>query len=796
MTPRRSNIAPAVGALTISPDSPPPPSTLGSGLTAREVEHRVQLGLTNATSRSTSRSLWAIVKANVLTRFNALLGSLFVLVLLTGSYIDGLFGVALIVNSCMGIAQEYHAKRKLDALAVLHAPTATVLRDGEITVIQAAEVVQDDIVKLHGGDQIVADGVLLETDNIEIDESNLTGEPDPVAKLPGDDLCSGTAVVAGSGWFRVTQVGDAATAQKLAQEASRFTRVYSEVQHSTNVLLRWLTWVVVVLAPLSLWTQWRSADGADWQTIVLRTTTPLVGLIPEGLVVLTTLAFLLAAVQLTRKQALVQELPAVEGLARVDVICLDKTGTLTAGEIAYESYQPLPGWTDQTDLIGQALGGLAHDPQANATARAIAAVVPDPGWPLVSRVPFSSVRRWSAATFQSPDGVQSTWLLGAPDVVLDPQRDQAVLAQVSAAAATGHRVVVLAQLDQPPLADGPMPPLRPVALVELSEQIRPDAAATLSYFMSQSVAVKVISGDNPVTVAAVARRVGLAVSDDQVVDARHLPEDPEELADLAESTTVFGRVTPAQKRSLIQALQRRGHTVAMTGDGVNDVLALKDADIGIAMGNGAQATKSVAQLVLLDSQFSHLPDVLAEGRRLIGNVERVASLFVAKNAMSATILVATAILALQFPFLPRHMTLVSTLTIGFPAAILALATNKRRYVPGFLSRVLALSLPAGLAAGLAAFFAFTLAKGTPAEVSTVALATLLIVNFWLLGALARPYNWWKILVVVAMVSLALLAFLLPTVREFLELDLPAYELGIPLLAGGAGAAIVEVAYRL
>ncbi|MDR1512044.1 MAG: cation-translocating P-type ATPase [Propionibacteriaceae bacterium] len=776
--------------MTITRATPPNPPGLGNGLTAAEVAQRVSSGQTNHVDSVTSRSIWAIVKANVCTRFNALLGALLVLVLQTGSHADALFGVALVVNSVMGIAQEVHAKRKLDSLAVLHAPTATVLRDGAVATWPVADVVKDDLVFLRAGDQVPADGPLLLSDNLEIDESNLTGESDAVPKDLGDQVSSGTAVVAGSGWFKAATVGPEATAQKLAGEARRFTRAYSEVQHSTNVLLRWLTWVVLVLAPLSFWTQWRTRDGdSTWRDVILRGTTPLVGLVPEGLVVLTTLAFLLAAVQLTRQQALVQELPAVEGLARVDVICVDKTGTLTQGEIAFERCAALDGFSQ--DRVLEVLGALVHEDQPNATALAIGAAVPDPGLAVTRRVPFNSARKWSAGSVVGD--TETHWALGAPEFLLDPAAHVDLFARVAALSDEGRRLVVLGQLDAPPTADG-LPHVTPAALIELSEVVRPDARETLEFFARQGVQVKVISGDNPVTVAAVARRVGLDV--DRAVDARTLPEDPAELAQAVEATTVFGRVTPTQKRLLVQALQRNGHTVAMTGDGVNDVLALKDADIGIAMGNGAQATKAVAQLVLLDSQFSHLPRVLAEGRRLIGNVERVASLFVAKNAMSATLLIATAILSVQFPFLPRHMTIVSTLTIGLPAAILALAPNKRRYVPGFLSRVLALSLPTGMAAGLAGFLAFTLAHGNDVQAYTVALGTLLVVNFWLLGALARPYNWWKVAVVLTMVGLASLAFVVPEFRRFFDLQLPRDDLWIPAFIGGAGVVAVEVAYRI
>ncbi|MDR0488021.1 MAG: HAD-IC family P-type ATPase [Propionibacteriaceae bacterium] len=767
-----------------------------TGLTSAEVALRQNEGRTNAVTKVTSRSLSRIIKDNVFTRFNALLGVLFILVMLTGSFIDGLFGIALVLNSVLGIGQEWYAKRKLDSLAVLHAPVATVVRDGQQTTIDVSKVVQDDLIFLTPGDQIPADGPLVSTDNLEVDESNLTGESDTVNKTTQDEVYSGTAVVAGSALFRAAVVGEEATAQKLALQAKVFTRAHSEVQASTNRLLRWITWVLVAMFPISILAQYRALDygtwaevTSEWRTIVLRGTGGLVALVPEGLVLLTTLAFLLAALQLTRHQALVQELPAVEGLARVDVICLDKTGTLTQGEIVFERIEILPNQV-RSEAIN-ALGGFAHDPVPNATTLAIAKNVPVSTLEVTARVPFSSARKYSALTLANGQ----SWVLGAPEIVADHNKDLQVL--VAPLANQGVRVVVLAKVSSLDSWGEPTP----VALILLTEAVRPDAAETLAFFADQDVAVKIISGDNPVTVAAVARRVGLDLGPDDkqwstVVDARTLPDTAEELAEIVEGITVFGRVTPEKKRLIINALKLCGHTVAMTGDGVNDVLALKDADIGIAMGNGAGATKAVAQIVLLDSRFSHMPKVLAEGRRLIGNVERVASLFVTKNVMAACLIIATAILGVSFPFLPRHMTLLSVLTIGIPAAILALGPNKRKYVPGFLFRVLLLSVPSGIAAGTATFIAFAIAVGSEAERSTLALMVLFIVNFWLLGVLARPYVWWKLLTISAMASLAVGAMVLPLTRTFFQLDIPGFEVPLAFIIGGCGAAVVEIAHHV
>nr|WP_223128510.1 HAD-IC family P-type ATPase [Terrabacter sp. MAHUQ-38] len=796
--------------------------TRPTGLTSAEVAERVSRGAVNRLDERTSRSIAEIVRANVLTRFNAILGALFVLILVTGSYADGLFGLVLVVNSAIGTTQEYLAKRKLDRLALLNAPTTRVVREGQVRVVPTTEVVQDDLIELRTGDEVPADGTLVSSAGLELNEANLTGESDPVAHDEGDDVLSGTNVVAGSGRYHARRVGADAYVNQIAADARKFTRTHSEIQESVNRLLRYITWVIVTALPIALWSQWRTVGDRGWQEVVIRSAAGVVGLVPEGLVLLTSVAFLLSAVQLTRSDVLVQQLPAVEGLARVDVVCIDKTGTLTVGEIAYEDVVPLEG--QELGEIRCALGALADDPNANGTLTAVAAALASPGWQRTRTIPFSSARKWSAACFAE----RSTWVLGAPEVLLaaDPQPTDAALeairVRVAALADSGRRVVLLARSEEQ--LDGARLPadLVPAALVTLTEQVRPDARDTLAYFAEQDVAIKVISGDNPVTVAAVARAVGLDVG--EPIDARTLPDaaaDPDVLRRALAAHTVFGRVTPEQKRAFVHALQADGHVVAMTGDGVNDALALKDADIGVAMGNGAQATKAVAELVLLDGRFSHLPDVLAEGRRVIGNVERVANLFVAKNAMSLVAILAAALASLPFPFLPRHLTLVSAVTIGIPAFFLALGPNRRRYLPGFLGRILRFAVPSGAVAGLAVIVSYLFAGanhgvsreqladrcGLEAGVGAVAdvacwqpgsgaTVTLLLAFFWILVVLARPFRPWKVALVGAMVLLAVLAFVLPIAARFFTFDVPLPMLWRSLAVGAAGAAAVEAVYRL
>jgi cation-transporting ATPase E len=768
-----------------------------TGLTAAEVASRVERGLVNDTGERTSRSLAEIIRANVFTRFNALLGALFVVILFVGHVQDSLFGIVLVVNTLIGIVQEVRAKRTLDRLAVLNAPRARVVRDGEIQDIAVEQVVLDDLLELRTGDQVPADGIVRTSRGLELDESLLTGESDPVAKQPGDEALSGSIVVAGAGRMQATRVGADAYARRLAEEARRFTVVRSELVDAINKILKWITWAIVPTAGVLALSQFRGKSG--WREATGGTVAGVVGMVPEGLVLLTSIAFTLAAVSLARRRVLVQELPAVEGLARVDVVCLDKTGTLTEGDVEFDTIEPLPGADGTSGLDpAPALGALGADPNRNATLAAIAAAFPppDPPWVPTAAVAFSSSRKWSAASFEG----HGSWVIGAPEMVLagvaptDPVR-----ARADELAASGRRVLVLAHSDSPLEGEKLPKPLTPVCLVLLEEKIRPDAPDTLRYFTEQGVTLKVISGDNPRTVGAVAQRVGLPGADEPF-DARELPEDREQLADVMESHSVFGRVTPHQKRAIVAALQSRGHVVAMTGDGVNDALALKDADIGIAMGSGAAATRAVAQLVLLDSQFATMPGVVAEGRRVIANVERVANLFLTKTVYAMMLAVAIGIARWPFPFLPRHLTVVSTLTIGVPAFFLSLAPNSRRYTPGFIRRVLRFAFPTGFVAAAAAFSAYWLARANSVqlvEARTIATLVLMVYGLWVLLILARPLNWWRTLLVGAMALAFVVALAVPFLREFYALPLPSVDVVVEALIIALGAIVVlEVILRI
>lgn len=790
---------------------------LAQGLSFKQVAQARAAEETNEFDNSSSRSIVAILRANVFTIFNAILASAVVVVLAVGSWQDAVFGFVLLLNTLTGTIAELRAKRALDNLAVLAAPAAHVIRDGEAKDIEVSQVVLGELLELRSGDQVPADGQVLSSNGCEIDESILTGESVAVRKHENDQVLSGTTVIGGSARIRVTAVGEHSYANRLAMEARKYSVVTSELQEGTNRVLTWISWVIVPMTLLLLWSQLRvaggisgSLDSGQWKGAVVLAVAGVVGMVPQGLVLLTSVNFAAAAMTLARRKVLVQELPAVEVLARVDMLCLDKTGTLTSGAVELDHIEsclgsacaggdggvPAAGKVSADDAARAALAYLVGGSEANATGSAIAAGLTglEPAQARYA-IAFNSARKWSAV--QTSAG---TYVLGAPEIVLAGSTgsgsteadnadsdgtglgstDAAALKRVKALAGMGKRVLVLAHsnqaLDQ---SENPTLPkdLTAALLVVLAEQVRPDAAQTLDYFKRQGVAVRVISGDNPVTVAAIAAHLGLRNPDGGEpvgVDARTLPaiEDTQALADALEKHTVFGRVTPEQKRAFVNALKSRGHTVAMTGDGVNDALALKDADLGIAMGNAAPATKAVSRLVLLNSQFDTLPSVVAEGRRVIANMERVASLFLTKTTWAALLAAVVAITGFVYPFLPRQLTIVSSLTIGIPAFVLALAPTNQRYRAGFLSRVLRLSVPAGVivvVGVLCARLILILMGSNRNQISSVCTLVLVAGGLWLLSLTARPWVWWRASLVALMSTAALAVVLLAPLRGFFDL---------------------------
>ncbi|MGC2241183.1 MAG: HAD-IC family P-type ATPase [Acidimicrobiia bacterium] len=734
------------------------------GLSPGEVRQRIAAGQVNQVQDRPSRTTGEIIRANVVTRFNVLLGALLLVVLLVlREPRDALFGIVLLTNSLIGIIQELRAKKTLDRLELLAAPRVRVVRSGRVSEVAVDRVVVDDLIALRAGDQLAVDGVVVSSSGLEIDESLLTGESDPVVKKVDDRCLSGSFVAAGSGRYRATHVGGDSYAAKLAQAAKRFSLVRSELRDGIDSILGIVSWAVIPMGILLVWSSTRG--GGTFLEGLGGAVAAGVAMVPQGLVLLASVAFAVGVIRLGRRNVLVQELPAIEGLARVDVVCFDKTGTLTEGRLTVEEVLLLSD-TDPNPALSAIAGA---EPHPNATLTAIgSAFQGDPGWRVTASVPFSSARKWSGYTFSG----HGTWVIGAPDVVV-PEDEWAM--KVSRDATTdGNRVLVVAN-GPAQLTEGRLPrDLVSVAILVLADQVRADAAETLRYFGDQGVVMKVISGDHPDTVAAIARAAGVPGAD-KVVDAKLLPNDPGELATLMETATVFGRVSPQQKQRMVAALRSSGHVVAMTGDGVNDVLALKESDIGIAIGGGAPASRAVAQLVLIDGRFSSLPGIVGEGRRVISNIERVANLFITSTVYAFGLSLAIVISTLPFPFLARHLTLVGSLTVGIPAFFLALAPSRRRARPGFVSRVLRFAIPTGLVATIATFAGYWLADlegSTVPESRTTATLILAAIGLFALGIVSRPLVPWKKVLISTMAGLLVLAMASPFLRDFFALDLP------------------------
>ncbi|MEK0306788.1 HAD-IC family P-type ATPase [Bifidobacterium favimelis] len=795
------------------------------GLSSQEVTRRQADGRVNVTEEGSSRSLWQIIRTNVFTLFNAIILGAMVVVLLTGQWKDAVFGLVIIINTGIGIATELKAKSTLDRLSILVASDYYVHREGADLPVAHDAIVMDDLLWIRSGDQVPADVSIVRSYGLELDESMLTGESRTVRKGEGDQAYSGSTAVSGMALTRVTAVGARSYAAKLTAKAKVYKKVHSDLNDGINTILKVMTVVVVPLCILLIFTQMRSVGGfhealadGSWRQAVVSAVAGVVGMIPEGLVLLTSLNFALAAIRLARKNTLVQQMESVETLARVDALNLDKTGTITDGGIVFDDLIPIrpdspAPVSDRTltapgDLSGggrsgggdpeggaleQALVDVCAEGDPNATGRAILQGLAGtrPSDLVLARLPFSSARKWSAIVHKGG----RAWYFGAPEILMAPQsgRHPRVEQEVERLADGGHRVLMLASLDLPTgtrvddgwfTEHGTLPgDLEPLALIACSEHIREDAAPTLAWFREQGVRCRVISGDNPATVAAIAGKVGLTgEAKPRSMDARRLPEDIGELSKVLEDVDVLGRVLPDQKKAIVQALHLSGHTVAMTGDGVNDSLALKEADLGIAMGNAAPATKAVAQLVLIDSKFSHLPDVVARGRQVMANMERVAGLFLVKTVYSALISLGVVLSGIPFPYLPRHITYIGALTIGMPAFFLALAPNTRRYEPGFLRRVVAFALPGGIATALAVLAAAwslpslmgwrVALAGDLEALRSVCAIVLFFMGVMVLARVASPLRSWRGVLVLVFAAAGVIGALIPFVADFFAISLP------------------------
>ncbi len=837
-------------------DFPDLPDVSEQGLTQSEVFDAVNRGFVNVTNNRTSRSVLSIVRANVFTLFNAIIFAAMVVVLATGSWKDAVFGFVILINTGIGVVTELRAKRTLDRLSILVASKSIVRREGKNVYVDHSGIVLGDLLWVRSGDQVPADANVVKSWGLEMDESMLTGESVTVRKAADDFVYSGSTAVSGVALMRVTAVGDNSYASKLAAQAKVYTKTISDLSRGINTILKWMTIVVVPLCVLLVWSQINKVGGfavalqtGQWKSAVVSAVAGVVGMIPEGLVLLTSLNFAVAAMRLARKKTLVQELESVETLARVDCLNLDKTGTITDGGIAFVGVDLIGDGSNR--LVNQALFDLSNEENPNATGSAIMEGLKNQGVSADSsvsaRLPFSSARKWSAIRYALKDGRFETWYMGAPEVLAtaicsresitvssdlhgsiapavaeggisdsavsgDSPFDNCnltdsfkqILNRVNEYAQQGNRVLLLAvaysnfgDSNDATFSSSPVvsTSARPVALVRCSEKIRADARQTLAWFRQQGVRCRVISGDNPTTVASVAEKVGLTGDSKPVsMDARQLPTDINQLAEVLENVDVLGRVLPDQKKAIVQALHSKGHVVAMTGDGVNDTLALKEADLGVAMGNAAPAAKAVAQVVLVDSRFSHLPDVVARGRQVMANMERVAGLFLVKTVYSALISAGVVLLGLNFPYLPRHITYIGSLTIGIPAFLLALAPNTRRYVPGFLHRVVRFALPNGIAVAVSVlvvsiFAPLMLARGLDSSnvnasrlivesvhavgvTRTICAVTVFVLGVAVLATVSKPLISWRGIMVLCFAAAGVIGAFIPFVAHFFDLHVP------------------------
>lgn len=722
---------------------------LETGLTPEEVQQRVAAGQQNDPLPPLTRSIKQIFRDNLVTLFNLINVLLGALVLVTGSYKNLLFLGVVVVNTAIGIFQEIRSKRQVDKLALLSESKSRIRRAGKIVVHPQEDIVQDDILEIGRGDQLPVDALIRQTTGLEVDESQITGESTPIIKVTGENLTSGSVILAGRAAVQATTVGHGSFVKQLAHSAKQQRRTASQLLTIINRIIKALTFAIIPLG-VALFVS-SMMRGQDLNRAILGTVASMVGMIPEGLVLLTSVALAAGAFTLGRRHVLVRELPAIEALARVDVLCLDKTGTITSGQLQLDRVEP---WaetnleTTQT-ILAQLVAATSDD---NETAQAIQQALGTPTVTATTVLPFSSGRKWSGAIWD-----KQAYVMGAPEFIFD-QVPAGLQARIHTLAGQGYRVLVLAAA-KALTTPRPTAP-RALGLILITDELRPRAKDTFSFFANQDVALKVISGDNPVTVASIAQRAEIAGAE-RLVDMSQVGETPD-YGQLVRDYTVFGRVTPQQKEQLIKAYQATGHTVAMTGDGVNDLLALRQADCSIAMASGSEATKSLADFVLVDSNFDAMISVLNEGRRVINNVERVASLFLIKTMYSVVLTLIFIFMSRSYPFEPIQLTPISSLMVGIPTFFLALQPNYARIADRFMKQVMEIAAPAAVC--VVGYILVVMALGTQFQLSFATTSTLSVLMTGLISLnallmVARPLNRFKIGLVVAMAALFAIIFL-------------------------------------
>lgn len=733
-----------------------------TGLTDEEVRQRVEEGLTNRADISTDKTTKEIVISNVFTYFNLIFLVITILLIMVGSFRNLTFLPIIIGNTVIGIVQEIRAKKTLEKMSLLNAPRADVIRNGSVKQISTEELVKDDMILLTAGKQICADAVVI-SGNIQVNESLLTGEADEVEKTEGSTLMSGSFVVSGECYARLEKVGNESYISKLSLEAkSMGGKEQSEMIRSINLIVKW---VGIVIIPIGLILFWQShfVNGESITKSVTSTVAAIIGMIPEGLYLLTTVALALSTMKLARKKVLLHDMKSIETLARVDVLCVDKTGTITEPDMKLkEIFLCKNSGADgtQTALTLDELKSLILDyanasVDNNATMLALKAYAAEAltnntsalHRTAVSQQAFSSSLKYGSVTFS--DG---TYLLGAPEFIMHEDFAR-IEEEIIPYADKGDRVLLFARYDGENVENGINGSVTPLGFVALANPIRENAVKTFEYFKSQGVAIKVISGDNPRTVSRIAIQAGIE-SAESFVDAATLDTE-DKIADAVNKYTVFGRVTPKQKKQLVKALQAKGHTVAMTGDGVNDILAMKDADCSVAMASGSEAAAQAAQVVLLDSDFAHMPDVVYEGRRVVNNIQRSASLFLVKNIFSLLLSLFSVILMVTYPLEPAQVSLISMFTIGVPGFLLALEQNKDRIKGHFITNVMLKALPGGLTDVIAVGALVVCGEVfciSDASIGTIATLVLSVVGFMILFKISEPLNGMKYAVIIGNIA--------------------------------------------
>lgn len=714
-----------------------------TGLSQQEVEERIQKGLVNKVTVSTEKTTWQIIQSNVFTYFNFIFFVLALLLIIVQSWNNLLFLPIVIINSLIGIVQELRARKILSNMQLLHHYTAIAVRDGKEIQLETKDLVQDDIVLFSTGDQIYADAKIV-SGELKVNESQLTGEADEIAKQIDDTVMSGSFVVSGKAYARLEKVGDESYINQLTLKAKEVSgKEESEMVCSVNNLVKVIGFLIIPLG-LLLFFQSYVTNHESFQVSIVSTVGAIIGMIPEGLYLLMTLALALGAASLARQQVLLNSMKGIESLSRVDVLCVDKTGTIT--ENTMKVVQVLSVQQDKNTSQEALKQYLAASPDENETIAAIrdffASEVVEKAWTVVKTFPFSSKSKFGAISFK-----EGNFILGAPEFVLKEKLEE-YRNYFQQYAESGSRVLVFAELKDQPFTGDLTQTVEPLLFILLENPIRENAAETFSYFDVQGVEVKVISGDNPVTVAAVAAKAEIPHAENYL-DAQNLDTD-EKIAQAVEKYTVFGRVTPQQKQKLVQALQANQHKVAMTGDGVNDILAMKTADCSIAMESGNDATKQIAQVVLLDSDFSHMPHIVTEGRRVVNNIQRSASLFLVKNIFSISLAILSSLFAFTYPLQASQVSLISAFTIGIPGFMLALEPNKQRIRGRFIRTVLQNAIPAAFVDLLAVLIVMVcgrIFRLSTQEVATSSVILLAVVGFIIIIKLIQPLNRMKTIVV-------------------------------------------------